>query len=1030
MGFIKYSLKSPLTVMVCVIVLVVMGVYSLFSLPVQLVPDMDKAQIFIRTDWPGASPYEVESELLEPQERVLRGIPELEKFDAVARTGSGWITLHFKSHANMQSAMLAVLSRMNRMEALPVEASPPMVFPGGTGDAGTSLFTLFFQTLPGNEKHINEYQHFFNDMIRPRLESVAGVSEVIGLEISSVQQLQVKFDPFKAAEMGVSIEDLITLLEDNNNVSGGMIEIGKRQMMLRYHGRKSLDQLSNLVVQWRDGSPIYLHDVAKVQLAQSDNTLIDMQNGNPAYFVRLNRVRGVNLLDSIVAVEAEVDVLNKEVLEPMKLSLQPSFDPALFIKSGINTVIFGLVFGIVLAIIVLWLFLRNWRVTLMIAVAIPISFTASFIFLLILGKSVNLISLAALSFASGIVLDAAIVVLESILSHREKGQSRHLAAERGTLVVGGAILASSVTTVAVFIPILFLHDTAGQLLMDLAVTLCVTVTMSALTAVTVLPLMTKYWLKTQPRTEGDNQRWKNISHRIMQVTDSKQRRVFVITTLLTLPIVLSIWLMPPLDFLPQVNRLMINAVAPLAGGSNLETMQQEVVDVLNERLLPHYQGSEEPKITNFYTGVMNGYLFLGVRAQKQEDAESIIDLLNNNILKNLPGLSFYPPRQEQLFSFAASGVLVVGRYVNVQLQGASDEQLRAAAREGMAKIQQFIPGATVYPQPSLDFSQPELQVLPNEENMGRHVISHKEMANAVRAFGDGLYLGEYYVNDHKVDIMLQAEKWQSRESLTAMPIVKSDDTSVVLGELASINYGMGPDAISRINGVRTITLTVTPPDNISLDQTINLLKENVEPAIKDKLPLLGSVSYGGHANDLEKTASELLVNFGVAAFLLLLLLTMMLKSLKDSLLVLISVPLSIVGGIVALDIANLFITQRLDLITFVGFFVLLGLVVNNAILLLHRTRLFQLDGMSIDEAVGEALADRLRPIFSSSLTTLLGMAPLVFMPGETSNVYRGMAMIIAGGMSSSLIFTLFLIPALLRSFGGKAIHKPRLDIAA
>ena len=489
------SIRNPAAIGVVVAVILLFGLFSLSRLPIQLFPNIDQPQISINTGWRAASPREVESEIVEPLEEVLQGLPGLKELNAGANKGNAWINLRFGLGTNMQKTLIDVISRLNRLQPLPRDSTPPQVNLGGGGGGGANetLTWFFVQLLPGTEGPIEDYQRVVEEILEPRLESIPGVAGVT-VHAGQQQQLEIVFDPYRTAELGITIPQIASIAGRANDVSGGFVDVGRRQYTLRFAGRYSPEQLSELIIDWRDGRPVRLGDIADIQLSRGDRSNFAIQNGNPAMGIEIFRESGANALQALNDVKEVVAQVREEQLEGMGLSIQQSFDASVFINRAISLVTSNLGIGILLAIGVLWWFLRQSRATLLVATAIPISLLSTFIVLYMTGRTLNVISLAGLAFAVGMVLDAAIVVLENIVRLREEGLSPTEAASEGTSQVWGALLASTATTVAIFLPVIFLQDVEGQLFADLALTIAIAVSISLVVAVTVLPTAAAKWL--------------------------------------------------------------------------------------------------------------------------------------------------------------------------------------------------------------------------------------------------------------------------------------------------------------------------------------------------------------------------------------------------------------------------------------------------------------------------------------------------------------------------------------------------------
>lgn len=1008
MKLTKSALTSPAAVAVVVALTLLVGMLSLFKLPVQLFPDIERPQIAVQTFWRSASPKEIESEIIEPQEQVLRGIPGIESMNAFANRGSAYINLSFGVGTNMEQTLIEVISRMTRVANLPRDARPPRIMLGGFGGNTPALTYFFLQALPGNAQDINQYIDFTNDVIRPRLEAVEGVAGVQTFMEQNREELQIRYDPIKAAEYGIEIPELIALVSASDDISGGFVDVGRRQYTLRYSGKYSVDELSQLMLESRGGRNIRLSDIATVKVRRNDRQGLAVQNGNPAFSMRIDRANGANVLETLNRVKTEVALLNNELLADKKLVMVQSFDASVFIYRAINLVTSNLFVGIVLSLSVLWFFIRRARATLIIATAIPVSLLSTFIVLEITGRSLNVISLAGLAFAVGMVLDAAIVVLENILRMRDKGLDEHDSAEQGAGQVWGALLASTATTVAIFLPVFFLKDIEGQLFGDLALTIAIAVSVSLIVAVVLLPVLAKYFLKQQEVNDPNKKLWQRITRFVMNSTSSRAKRLSLAASLLILPVVISIIAIPKLDYLPPVKRDAIDANLQFPPGANVKTIEQEIIQPIVERLKPYMDGTKEPALKNYYIfgGPFGGSL--GVRVKDQDRVDELLEIVQNEILIDLPDTRAFA-RQGNLF-----GGFGGGRQVQVHLQSKDTKALQEVARQGMDWIKEAIEGANVNANPGLAMSEPEINLSPNDRNILEQGWNRRDVGRVVRTLGDGLYVGEYFNGSKRLNMILRADGWDDPDNLGDVPVVTGNGSVTPLSNLVDIKRTVGPSRLTRIDGQRTISLNVNPPKGWSLEETISALKLQVEPKLRNIMPDDGNIQYGGSADQLDKAISVMADNFAFALVILFLLMAALFKSIKDSLLVVITIPLATVGGILALQLLNLTVFQPLDLLTMIGFIILLGLVVNNAILLVHQTRLGQHDGLERTQAIEQALTLRLRPIFMSTATSFFGMLPLLLMPGAGSVIYRGLAAVIVGGLAFSTIFTIVLLPCLLR----------------
>ncbi len=1016
MGLTKLCLKNPAAVGVVLALIALLGVVSITKLPIQLLPNIERPVMGIWTGWRAASPREVESEIIEPIERELRGIPGLKTMQSWSNTGGGFVRLEFTLGTNMDKTLTEVTSRLQRVRGLPAEADRPSIGDFGGGSAGDTLIFLFLQRLPGHDNASTRMAEFAQSRIAPELESIDGVA---GVDVNSDEGdeiIRISFDPFRLAQLGVTIDQIAQTVNRSTDVTGGAVEVGRRNYTMRFEGRYTAEQLGDTILAWRNGSAIRLGDVADVSVANDRRGGVVFQNGNPAIGMRVIREPGANTLTAINALTVKLNELNSGPLADMGYSIQKSFDPSLFIKNALSMLTGNLLLGVVLATAILWAFLRRTTATLLIAAAIPVCLTATIVFLNVTGRSINVISLAGLAFATGMVLDAAIVVLENFVRMRDEGREPQEAAHCAVTQVFGALFASTVTTIAVFLPIMFFEDVEGQLFADLALTIAVAVSFSLVVAATVLPLGAALFMKNEKPRAATTKRsiFDRIPDAVMHITRTPTRRIGWIAGLTIVPVTLGWMLFPSLNYLPPVKRAAIDGFISFPSGASAEMIRTEFADVVVNRLDPYMKGEKQPALLNYYlySGEWGGNI--GVRPKIQSDMSALEKLVNEEILAGFPDTRVFA-RQGDLF-----GEFGGGGDIRIDLQAADYEALLQSTPTAIDIITAALPGASVWPNPDPQIVNPEIKLVPDDRRIAEVGMTRASVASAVRAFGDGLWLGEFFHKDTRIDILLQAKEWGEPEYLATVPVATPSGSIVPLGELASFERGVGPQQISRIDGRRTISLGVNAPEGMALGDIVEKLKGDTEKEIYAALPEGASLKFAGEADSLKRAIGNLGGNFLLAVAILFLIMAALFKSLRDAAIVIVAIPMAAVGGIIAIRALNLVHQTPLDLLGMIGFIILLGIVVNNAILLVEQTRQSEAEGMSRVDAVREALRLRTRPIFMTTATTLMGMLPLIVAPGQGAQIYRGLATVIFGGMMVSTLFTLVLMPALLQLGGEKS----------
>ena len=1002
MGLTRLALSNPVAVIAAVLLLLLMGTVSLVNLPIQMIPDVQRPFIQITTGWRAAAPEEVESEIVEPQEDVLRGIPGLEKMESTSSRGNASINLMFAVGTDLQRALVEVINRLNQVPRYPTDVAEPRIF-AGQDSFGAQIAWFALTRAPGNTRPMASYADFVREVVQARIERVPGVSNSNAYG-GRVNEVRITFDPYAAASLGVDIPSLAQLAGNNNDASGGFTDVGRRQYTLRYAGKYDLPEFGDMLIDWRGGNPVRLRDIATVDLMMQDSSGVMIESGKDAIAFDAQVEQGINVLEVMTALKAAIAELEAGVLAREGLQINQAYDESTYIDDSIAMLRTNLLLGIALAITILWWFLRRVRATLMVAVAIPVSLFTAFVVMQVTGRTLNMISLAGLAFATGMVLDAAIVVLENIVRLREQRVAADKAAIDGSSQVWGALLASTATTAVIFLPIIFLQDVSGQLFADLAIVISIAVVASLFIAVTIIPTAAAKWLHDVRLEDPHTHWWSVLTGKIMRLTDTAALRRAWIGGLFTGALLFSWLLLLTADYLPKGKQGWIFAFIIAPPGQSVTTAREEFVDVVVERLRPYLEDDSALKLDNYFLGAFGDFTFAGAKTADIDDADAFVHLLNTELLAGFPDYMAFAD-QWGIFDRLSGG-----NAIEMNIQSRDMDAMLDAARTGMGLVAQHLPGAQARPVPGVDFAEPELRFIPDERRISEAGWTRQQMSTVIQSLGDGAYVGDYFDGDRRLNIILRGAPWSSPEQLAATPVATPAGGIQLIGELLRMERTAGPNQIRRVDRRRAVTLAITPPASLSLEQSIAVLQSEVEPALRQMLPEDGEISYYGSADDLKVALSSMSRSFLLAIVVLYLLMSGLFRSFVDSLMVIAALPLATVGGIAMLRLLQL----PMDLLTMIGFITLLGLVVNNAILLVHQTRSAERGGLERRGAVEQAIRRRLRPILMSTLTSLFGMLPLLLVPGPGTEVYRGLAAVIVGGMLVSALFTLILLPSLLR----------------
>jgi len=1034
MKLVDISINKPVTVTVGVILLVLFGLISLFRIPIQLTPNVDMPQISVTTPWRGASPLEVEREIVDAQEEELKNVEGLDTIKSESVDGEGYINLKFEIGTDTDEARLRVSNKLDQVQEYPEDVEKPVITSGGRHEEAIAWIIL--QALEGYTGVLTHEYDFCDDYIKPRLERIPGVasSNIYG---GQERELQVIVDSSALAARNITISELMRALDaENRNISAGDFDEGKRRYIVRTVGEyETPEDVAKVIIKRINGAPITVGDVARVTLGHEDIEVVVRHEGVPTIVLNAVREAGTNVLVVMQKVREALEELNSGLLKDRRLQLVQAYDETNYIYSAIRLVRQNILVGGTLAIIVLLIFLRNVSSTLIVSFAIPISVVGTFLLMTLFGRNINVVSLAGMSFAIGMVVDNSIVVLENIFRHREMGKSRVQAAHDGTVEVWGAVLASTLTTIAVFVPIVFVEEEAGQLFRDIAIAISSAVGLSLLVSITVIPTLSSRILRMGTAKESKaprRRRWWSIYWLASKITDAVTGFVYwmcgrvltrlgVAVVMTGLALAMAVFLMPKTEYLPEGDREILFGILLPPPGYNMGELS-EIAKTVEADILPliEYEKESEaaenlnlPPVENFFYVAFGQQVFMGVISAIQERTRELIPYVYG-VLSKIPGMIAIV-QQPSLFS---SGI-GEGRSIEIEIKGPDLDRLIALGREIFGQVMQHLPGAQVRPIPSLDLGNPEMRVIPYRDRLTRVDMTTAELGKTVDALVDGAKASDYRIHGEEIDLVVKGEqaKLEHTQDLAGLLIQTPKGVRVTLGSLADIRLEEGPTQINRIDSERAITIQVIPSTEIPLETAMAIVRDKIVGPIKARgeLGSLYRIDLSGTADDLTRTRRALQWNLILALVISYLLMSALFENFFYPLIIMFSVPLAAAGGFIGLLLVNLFIAyQALDIVTMLGFVILIGIVVNNAILIVHQTlNNIRHANMASREAIRESVRSRIRPIYMSSVTSVFGMMPLVLTPGAGSEFYRGLGSVVVGGLLVSTVFTIFLVPALL-----------------
>ena len=1032
---IRNAIERPVAVLAMIFGIVMFGYLALTTIPIQMSPDIEKPIYQVRVSWPGAAPEDVDREIVSRIEQELGNLSNVEEIGSNSSTGSARVTLTYALETDMDKALTVLLSKLAGITGLPSEARAPQVRTSNSDDSPIARLALV--PKDGAEINVDNLGEFVRTQVVDPLSRVEGVAEVT-FNGGGSKQMKVVVDDAKLAAYQLTVQDVLVALRNSTTLQTvGRINEGKRTYVVRAEAISyTPDTARKIVVRSATAQnglfvPILLSDIADVQFDVERRASYRRLNGQDAVIINALREQGANVVATMDVMRDKVDGLNKSILSQNGLQLNIVYDETGYIASAIDLVQQNIWVGGILALTILLLFLRSFLPTTAIFIAIPVSVIGTFVAIAALGLSINVISLAGLAFAVGMVVDASIVSMENIYRLRQSGLAAAEAAYHGARQVWAPILGSALTTVIVFIPVVMLDLPVGQLFRDIGIAISVAVLISVFVSVTVIPALSSYLLR------GDSQKFtktlklpiidpiasvfaKGIVSYAKLAVRAKMIGLVLVALLMAVSIGTAVRFMPKLDYLPDGNANFMLARILVPPGYSIEESAR-IAGKMESAARPLWEkeemGEKNPKIDKFFFVAFNGGGFAGATAADPNRVTELRPVLMRPVFSE-PGARAFM-FQASLFGRSVGG----SRSISLDLTGPGIENLAPVTQTLTALIDEAFPsdaGNQVRILPSLDSGTPQIQITPYPDMLARVGMTASEFATAIDIFNDGAAVTEVPINGELVDLVLTGKDAGelSLASLNALPIVTRSGDVLRADRLANIEIVSAAQSIRRLGGKQALTVRLRPVEEIALEDAIQTLETDILPQLTEIAKANRvSVDVSGAASALEETWQAMQNNVATAIGVIFLLLVVLLRSFILPIVIIAAVPVAAAGGIMGLFIINLFLRQSLDMLTMLGFVTLTGIVVNNAILMVEQTVLeIKESGRTVEEAIIEATRNRIRPIFMSTLTSLFGLVPLVIFPGAGSELYRGIGTVVFGGLALSTIATLFIVPPLLSIF--------------
>ena len=1072
-GLIAFATRRRVTVAMVTFTFVLFGVIALFGLKVGLLPDLSYPTLTVRTQYTGAAPTEIETLVSQPVEEAVGVVKGLRKLHSTSQTGQSDVVLEFAWGTDMDQASIDVRDKLQSLQ-LPLDVAAPVLL--RFNPSTEPIMRLVLTTKPAATKNmaaggatstqaeLMRLRRYAEDQLKKRLEPVSGVAAVKvggGLE----DQVQVAIDQQSLAQHKMSIQQVIDRLnQENVNVSGGRIEEGTQRYLVRTVNQfTDLDQMRNLLIANQDGVPIRLHDVATVAQGYKDREAIIRLGGQEAVELAIYKEGDANTVNVAKAVKAALVTLNKEL--PYGTELTTIQDQSIFIQSALHDVQTEALLGGVFAILIIFFFLRDGWSTFVIGLSLPVSIVTTFFFMGRLGLNLNVMSLAGLALATGLVVDDSIVVLESIAKARERGLGVLEAAITGTREVSMAVVASTLTTVSVFFPLVFVQGVAGQLFKDQALTVSIALMISLAVSLTLIPMLSSLKSKAplsfeeeQPHVPGQP---KGRIGRVVEGTGKAVRATtssgvfgvsWVITTLgrffakyigWALTRVGRIVLMPYDWAAARYQQLLPTALRhplPVLGTAALAFATALIVaGTLGTDLIPQFAQDRFQMTAKLPAGTqlretdalvqaierkhgkdggvqqLYGVSGPGTRldANPTESGENIATLdviMGAGLTKASEAretdsmratMKGYPDVQTkfgrpQIFSFSTP--------LEIELRGQDLDQVAKAGRK-LTRLMQDSPHFADI-KSTVEEGFPEVQIRFDQDRAAALGLTTRQIADQVVNKVRGDVATRYSFRDRKIDVLVRARQ-SDRDSIAAVRkiIVNPEGAHpVTLDSVADVVATVGPSEIHRVDQVRVAIVSANLRD-VDLGTAV---KEVQELAAKNPLGADVRMHIGGEGEELDASIKSLLFAFALAIFLVYLVMASQFESLLHPFVILFTIPLAIVGAVMALWLSH----SPISIVVFIGMILLVGIVVKNAILLVDKVNQLREKGVTKRDAIHQGAVSRLRPIVMTTLTALFGFAPLAFFGGDGAEVRAPMAITVIGGLLVSTLLTLVVIPVM------------------
>lgn len=999
---VEFSVKRKVTVLMVALAIIAFGLVGFYRLPINLLPSLSYPSLTVQTEYPNAAPAEVEQLITRPVEEVVGVLKGLKQIHSVSRSGISEVTLEFGWGAQMSDLAMDIREKLDRLE-LPLEAETPIVL-----RYDPALDPILKLSLSG-ELPLTQLRLLGEKDVKEALERIEGVASA-KIQGGEEEEIHVNINQGKVAAMGISPQQLEQLLGDSNiNRPGGSLKNSQTQLLVRtLNEYDDLQEMRNLRITPVGKASVKLGDVAEVVWASKDREEIARFQGKEGILISLYKEGDANTVEVANAIKKALSPLKRKL--PKGVAIDVQFDQSRFIEQSINEVKQSLSYGGLLAIAILWVFLRNLRLTAIVATAIPLSVVATFIFMYRSDVSLNIMSLGGLTLGVGMLVDSAIVVLESIHRQREKGLGLAEAAIIGTSEVGGAVIASVLTTIAVFLPIVFVEGIAGQLFRDQALTVTFSLLASLLASFTLIPMLASLGNKSKAVTSNSQQQQKSETLGWFSVGYEKLLRkalqfkwgVFATGFFI---LFLTMQLVPriPTSLIPQMSEGEFYFDVSLPEGTALPTTDA----VMKEMELV---AAQHPGVASVYTSVGSRNVSGGLSLKTKDENLAQISIvikdranseLEETVIEDLRQIYSQIPQAD--VQFGRPSFFSLKTPMEMLFYGEDIEQMRDYSMQLLSQLEKV--EGLIDIQASLEVGNPELMVQFDRQKLAQLGFTVQSVAETIHQRVNGSIVSRFQRPDRQIDIRMR-NRSIDRDSISDIEnivIGEVEGRPVTLRAVATVSTAQGPAAIDRIQQSRVAVIAANLTGRSLSDVT-----QELQQIVRDNPPPIGmTFEFGGQNKEMEQSFDSLMFAVLLAVFLVYIVMAATFEHIGHPFVILFTIPMALVGVILGLYVTG----YAISVISLIGAVFLIGVVVNNAIVLVDAINQMRRHGMDKLTAIIEASKTRLRPILMTTCTTVLGLLPMAIAFGEGAELRAPLAVVVSFGLVVSTGLTLFIIPA-------------------